>query len=169
MPKTHSFMKGLGYPVETPNSSAEVLYGVVWLADYAQRRVAEALKPFHLTPAKLNYLMVIKHIGRSEGISPQEITKRLLIDTGNVTHYLDSLERRGWVIRLREGPDLRWRSVKMTPKGDKLLDDVWPIYSALIEELACAFPRSSKQQLVRALSRCRENLMKGKQPAQESR
>ncbi len=160
MPKVQSFIQGLGYPVETPDSSAEILYGAVWLADHAQRRVAQVLKPFHLTPVKLNYLMVIKHIGGAEGIAPLEIGKRLLIDTGNVTHYLDSLERRGWVIRLKGGPDLRWRLVKMTPKGDKLLDEVWPVYSVLIRKLASAFPAGSRQQLVQALSRCRDHWLK---------
>ncbi len=159
-PKMQSFIQGLGYPVEKPNSSAEILYGMVWLADYAQRRVAQVLKPFHLTPVKLNYLMIVKHIGGPEGIAPQEITKRLLMDTGNVTHYLDSLERQGWVIRLKGSPDPRRRLVKMTPKGDQLLEEVWPVYSVLIEKLASAFPAHSKQQLVQAFNRCRDNWVK---------
>lgn len=121
MAETRSFLQGLGYPVGKPNPADEALYGVVWIAAQAQRQVAKALRPFGLTPVKLNYLMVVKHIGGAEGLSQQEIARRLLIDAGNVTHVLDGLQRKGWVVR-DAGPDRRSNRIKITAKGSRVLD-----------------------------------------------
>ncbi len=157
MTKQRSFLQGLGYPVEKPEPGAEALYGVVWLADRAQKKAAKALKAFHLTPVKFNCLMVVKHIGREEGLSQREIGQRLLIDPGNVAHVLDGLEHQGWVVRA-SGPDRRSHRIKITPKGDRLLTEVWPAYQALVEQLTGVLPKQSQQRLVEVLSQWRDGL-----------
>lgn len=157
MAKTQSFLKELGYPVEKPDGASEALYGVVWIAARAQRQVGKALKPFGLTPVKLNYLMIVKHIGREEGLSQREIARRLLIDAGNVTHVLDDLEKKEWVIR-DAGPDRRSHRIKITPKGSKLLGEVWPIYKKTVGQLTGGLSSEDQRRLVESLSGWRESL-----------
>ena len=153
--KLRSFLQGLGYPVEKPKAGTEALYGLVWLAARAQQEVAQVLKPFGLTPSKFNYLMIIKHIGGREGISQKEIGSRLLLKKGNVTKYLDDLEHRGWVIRA-PGQDQRSHRIKITPKGDQLLDKVWPDYEKTVGRFAKVLPETSQHRLVKILNQCRE-------------
>jgi MarR family transcriptional regulator, 2-MHQ and catechol-resistance regulon repressor len=157
MTKHPSFLQGLGYPVEKPAPAAEALYGVVWMAGRAQRRVAKALKPFALTPVKLNYLMIVRHIGKEAGLSQREIARRVLIDAGNATHVLDDLEKKGWVVR-RPGPDRRSKRIKITPKGASLLDQAWPEYKKALNELTRGLAVSEQNRLVEILSGWRESL-----------
>ena len=157
MAKTQSFLKELGYPVEKPDGASEALYGVVWIAAQAQRQAAKALKPFGLTPVKLNYLMIVKHIGREEGLSQREIARRLLIDAGNVTHVLDALEKKGWVVR-SAGPDKRSNRIQITAKGSKLLDEAWPAYKKSVDKLTGGLSAEAQRRLVEALSGWRESL-----------
>lgn len=157
MAKQPSFLQGLGYPVEKPAPAAEALYGVVWMASRAQRQVAKALKPFALTPVKLNYLMIARHIGKEEGLSQREIASRLLIDKGNVTHVLDDLEKKGWVVRAA-GPDRRSKRIKITPKGASLLDQAWPAYKKVVNELTGGLPVPEQNRLVEILAGWRESL-----------
>lgn len=152
-----SFLRELGYPVEKPNGADEALYGVVWIAARAQRQVAKALKPSGLTPLKLNYLMIVKHIGREEGLSQREIAHRLLIDAGNVTHVLDDLEKKGWVVR-DAGPDRRSHRIKITAKGSKLLSEAWPIYKKTVGKLTSGLSSEVQHRLVEALSGWRKSL-----------
>ncbi len=155
--KTTSFLKGLGYPVEEPKPGPEALYGVVWLASRAQRQVARTLRPFGLSPAKFNYLMIVKHVGGVEGLSQREIAKRLLLNAGNVTHYLDGLEKRGWVVRA-PGPDLRSHRIKITTKGDHLLERTWPAYRDAVKRLTDGLPEGSQRRLVELLGQWWEAL-----------
>jgi DNA-binding MarR family transcriptional regulator len=152
-----SFLRGLGYPVEKPEVGAEALYGIVWLASRAQKEAAKVLKAFRLTPAKFNGLMIVKHVGRKEGLSQREIGQRLLIDPGNVTHLLDDLEHRGWIERAA-GPDRRSHRIKITLRGDRLLNEAWPAYKAWVDRLASGLTPQNKRRLVVFLSRWREAL-----------
>ncbi len=155
--KSKSFLEGLGYPIEKPEMGAEALYGVVWMADRAQRQATRVLKQFGLTPVKFNYLMIVKHIGGEEGLSQREIAKRLLIDAGNVTHVLDDLEGKGWVVRA-PGPDRRSHRIRITPKGDRLLSQAWPAYKEAVRQLTRGLAGDSRHKLVSILSRWRDGL-----------
>lgn len=158
--KAPSFLQKLGYPVEDPKPGPEALYGTVWLASRAQRQVARTLRPFGLTPAKFNYLMIVKHVGGTEGLSQREIAKRLLLDAGNVTHYLDNLEQQGWVVRA-PGPDRRSHRIKITAKGDHLLDKAWPAYRDAVKRLTGGLPEVAQRRLVGLLSQWRDTLEVG--------
>ncbi len=155
--KGKSFLEGLGYPVEKPEPGDEALYGVVWVAERAQRRVAKALKAFKLTPVKFNYLMIVRHIGGAEGLSQREIARRLLIDAGNVAHVLDDLEEKGWVAR-HPGPDRRSHRSKITPKREELLHEAWPVYKSTVRKLTHCLPEEGRRRLVETLSRWRDGL-----------
>lgn len=157
MKKLRSFLQGLGYPVKQPKVGTEALYGVVWLAERAQQKVAEVLKPFSLTPSKFNYLMIIKHIGGAEGISQQEIGRRLLLKKGNVTNYLNDMEHQGWIVRA-PGLDRRSHRIKITSKGDQLLDKVWPVYEKAVGGFTKMLPETSQHRLVEILNQWREAL-----------
>ena len=157
MKKTISFLQGLGYPVEQPKAGSEALYGVVWMAERAQQHVAETLKPFGLTPSKFNYLMIIKHIGGAEGLSQREMGSRLLLKKGNVTKYLDHLQAQGWIVRA-PGPDRRSHRIQITPKGDQLLEKVWPVYEKAVGGLVNVLPQTRQHRLVEILNQWREAL-----------
>ncbi len=155
--RSQSFLQGLGYPIEKAQAGDEVLYGVVWLAARAQRRVARVLKKFALTPVKFNILMVVKHVGGTRGLSQREIGDRLLMGAANMVHVLDDLERRGWLVRAA-GVDRRSHRVKITPKGSHLLDSAWPGYKGAVKEVTCRLSSSNQRRLVGVLSQWRDAL-----------
>jgi len=140
------------------DEETKLLLDAMWVANYAQRCVAKVLKPFGLTPARLNYLMVIQQTGWPEGISQQEIGKRLLIDKSNVTNDVDFLEGKWWVVRTRGIRDLRWRLVKMTPQGDQLLGQVRPVHEEVIQQLTGGIPERFRRELAEILKEWRDAL-----------
>ncbi len=152
-----SFLEGLGYPIEKPAVGDEAVYGVVWLAEHAHRWVAEVMRRFHLTPVKFNVLMVVKHIGKSHGLSHRDISRRLLIKKGNLTPLLKDLERHGWLARTPDA-DRRVRRIVITHKGDQLLNDTWPVYKQAMHRLTRGLPRSSQRRLVELLGQWRNTL-----------
>jgi MarR family 2-MHQ and catechol resistance regulon transcriptional repressor len=155
MARPTSFLQELGYPVDRLVLGDEVILGVVWIANQAQRQVARVLKPFGLTPVKMNYLIIVKHIGKGEGLSQREIARRLLIDAGNVTHVLDDLEHKGWVIRAA-GPDRRSHRIQVTAKGSGVVDEAWPVYKKEIQRLTGGLSSEGQRRLLGLLCRWRD-------------
>ncbi len=155
--KTRSFLRGLGYPVRKPEIRDEALYGIVWLANRGQREAAKVLRRYSLIPATFNYLMVVKHIGGTEGLSQREIATRLLLDPSSVTRVLNKLERKGLIAR-NAGPDQRSHRITITDKGDRTLNDAWPDYKKVIHRLTASLSESACRRLVGVLSHWRDSL-----------
>lgn len=113
----------------------EVIYGIVLAFNLLNNAMTSYLRDFNLTPAQLNVLMVIKHQGQKDGISQIEISKKLIVTASNTTRLLDKMEKEKLVERLSQEGDRRVKIVKITEKGAKLLDAVWPAYNEKLEKL----------------------------------
>ncbi len=114
----------------------EAVYGVGLVYSVLHRAVLEYLKPFNLTPAKFNVLMVIKHQGAKDGISQIDIGKRLIVTASNMTRLLDKLGKEGYIARGAKTGDRRVNIIEITKKGSAVLDKAWPGYLKTIESLA---------------------------------
>jgi len=99
---------------------AEALLNVLRTADAMTQRLAEALKPYGLTPSQYNVLRILRGAG-SEGSRCGEIAERLVAHDPDVTRLLDRLERTGLVTRARDVADRRVVRTRITAAGLALL------------------------------------------------
>jgi DNA-binding MarR family transcriptional regulator len=113
----------------------EMVYGLALVYNLINREVSKYLSPFKLSVAKFNVLMAIKHVGGKEGISQIDIGHRLIVSASNMTRILDKLERGGLILRSAQEGDRRINVVKVTKEASDILDQIWPGYVKLIEEL----------------------------------
>jgi DNA-binding MarR family transcriptional regulator len=94
----------------------EALLNVLRTADTLTQRLAEALKPFGLTPSQYNVLRILRGAG-AQGSRCGEIAERLVAHDPDVTRLLDRLERAALVIRARDADDRRVVRTKITAAG----------------------------------------------------
>lgn len=74
------------------------------LARTVTRVWTEAFKPFGLSPPHAFMLRVIL---AKPGLKPRELAKELRLSRSTVTRFLDSLEKRGFLVRRTTTPDGR--------------------------------------------------------------
>lgn len=130
------YFKTYGIEVGKGKYKEEIVYGVALLYNLINKRVAESLNSYDLTPAKFNVLLVIKQAGGKEGISQIEIGNRLIVTASNMTRLLDKLQREELITRGSREGDRRVNVVKVTKKGSDLCDKIWPGYVKAVESLA---------------------------------
>ncbi len=84
-------------------------------------RLAEGrMRAWELSVAQFDVLATVRS---HEGLTQQELAKRLLVTQGNITQLLDKLEQRELIRRCPEG---RIKRIVLTEAGKRLADEVVP-------------------------------------------
>lgn len=129
-------LKRFGIELGKQNHQEAAIYGLACIYLQIDKEISDYLRPFNLSPAKFNALMVIKHQGKAKGLSQVEIGKFLIVTASNITRLIDKLEKEEFIERLSRKGDRRVNLVKISKKGSDLLDKVWPGYHNMITGLA---------------------------------
>lgn len=140
-------LKKFGIEINSENYFEGTIYGVACAYSLIERKISDHLRPFDLTPAKFNALMVIKHRGKDEGLSQVQIGRKLIVTESNMTRLLDRLNNDGFIERFPQKNDRRVNLIKITKKGSDLLDLVWPGYYQKIREIAGYLNTQEQKQL----------------------
>lgn len=93
-----------------------------------------------------------------EGFTFVELSRLLLVTSGNLTGIVDRLEQQKLVERRPDDKDRRVIRVALTEKGRKVTDQVLPAHAADIEEILSFMPRAALNQLNELLGKLREGL-----------
>jgi len=117
-----------------------------------------AYKEYSLNAAKFNLLMVIKHIGKDKGLSQTEIGNNLYVTAANITKLIDAVERDGLVLRMASSSDRRVNLIKITDKGSRLLDEIWPKHVSGINEILEKFSSVDKDKLGQLLQAFKQDM-----------
>jgi DNA-binding MarR family transcriptional regulator len=91
---------------------------------------------------------VIAQLGRSVGITQQELANRLLVTKGNVSQLLGKMEERGLIARCPEG---RANVLSLTAEGQRLFATVVPAHEARIVARFGALAPDERRALLRLL------------------
>jgi DNA-binding MarR family transcriptional regulator len=105
----------------SPTPEEKVFIAVLRAADRLERRAAEMLKAYGLTPTQYNALRILRG-GHPEGLACREIGDRMISHDPDITRLLDRLKRRGLISRRRAQKDRRVIRTFITPTGLNLLD-----------------------------------------------
>lgn len=111
------------------------------------RALAEDLKRWGLNLAQFDTLA---HVGATEGLTQQELADSLLVTKGNVCQMLDRMERRGLLVRRREG---RMNRLFLTGEGRRLFEEVVPAHEDLVGRQLSILGPEEQAQLVRLLGK----------------
>ena len=153
-----SIYKEMGFQPKKESTSEAALYNIVRTFTLFNRLFQRHYVPFDLTPAKLNVLMLVKHVGEEAGLPQREIAKRLIISGSDVTGLIDRLEKEGLLTRRGASGDRRIKLIKITAKGSALLDQLWPSHMEQIVLVMAPLSMKEQEQLIALLTKIRMRL-----------
>lgn len=103
-----------------PTVEQEALLSIERTAAVLGHAVADALKPYGVTPTQYNMLRILRGAG-SSGLCRNEVMSRLVARVPDVTRLLDRLADMGLVQRQRDARDRRIVTATITRAGLRLL------------------------------------------------
>lgn len=137
------------------DSTAMGIVGRTILLGELMRKSAHAvLAEFGIGYTDLDVLATLRRSGTPYCLRPADLLKAILIQSGSLTACLDRLEDAGLIARVPTPNDRRSRSVQLTPKGTKLVDDAITIRFGEADQFVNALSseeRRSLEQLLRKL------------------
>jgi DNA-binding MarR family transcriptional regulator len=143
-----------------PNASAratECAMNLVLTADLLVKHITRLVQPFGLSPASA---LVLSILADAEApLPPNQIAERLIISRATVTGLIDSLERRGYVLRHAHPSDRRMLLVELTESGRQVAVDYRPIVHQHQKVWLKALSDEDQQRLIGTLQQLQAALM----------
>ncbi len=93
-----------------------------------------------------------------QGFTFVELSRLLLVTSGNLTGIIDRLEAEGLVRREPESSDRRVTRMTLTPRGKKLTDDILPQHADDVAQMLSIMPRERLTELNDLLGMLRDGL-----------
>jgi len=126
-------------PPSGPQSSAAFLLAQV--GSLAAQEFAKLLLPLKLTPADAG---ILRFLGRSPGISQQNLARALDMHASRLVAVIDALEKRALVVREANANDRRIYSLRLTDAGSEMLHN---------ESMCAGLNSAERTQLTELLQR----------------
>ena len=133
----------------------EALVALHRTADRLHWRFSELLKAHGLSPTQYNALRILRGAGDA-GRACSEIAERMINRDPDITRLVDRLERRGLVVRSREGRDRRVITTRITPAGLELLRTLDGPVEEFNRKMLGPLGEQQLQTLIRLLESARE-------------
>ncbi len=112
---------------------------------------------FDISLPRFDYMaQLFRHRG---GVKMSQLSRQLMVTTGNVTGLTDELERDGLVQREADPTDRRAWRVNLTPKGRHSFEAMATEHEKWVLELFGGLDGKTVQQLHRSLGRLRVQMM----------
>ncbi|RXK55534.1 MarR family transcriptional regulator [Oleiharenicola lentus] len=90
--------------------------------------------------------------------TPAELAEAAGVTRATMTGLIDTLERDGFVKREPDPDDRRMMSVRLTPKGDRFLNDFLPGHFKVIAEVLSPLSENERKSLVRILTKVQAHI-----------
>jgi MarR family 2-MHQ and catechol resistance regulon transcriptional repressor len=118
-------------------------------ADSVSSRLSRLLAKHGLTMSQFGALEALYHLG---ALSQNELGRKLLKTSGNITIVVDNLEKRALVKRIRRPEDRRSVSVTLTKDGSRFIESIFPQHvGSIVAEFEVLNP--GEQEALRHLCR----------------
>lgn len=83
----------------------------------------------------------------------QKIGDKILLASGSITYVVDKLEKKGYLLRVPSESDRRITYASITPKGEALLNDIFPEHWKQIEAITNGLTEVEKTEAVQLLKK----------------
>lgn len=94
----------------------ELMYAVKRFHNEMEKALNRLLKPYDLSYGQWYMLLTIHRHGK---VSQKELQKIMEIEPATISRIIDSLIRKGWLIREEKPDDRRMKELKFTVEGKK--------------------------------------------------
>jgi len=121
---------------------------VYWLT---APRVEELMARHGISRGIFDVLTTLRRAGQPHALAPKQIARSLLLSGAGLTSRLDRLEADGLVVRLPDPRDGRGLTIRLTPKGLRLVDRILPELIRLEAGLAAGLSRRQMTELTHLL------------------
>jgi MarR family 2-MHQ and catechol resistance regulon transcriptional repressor len=101
-------------------------------ADSISAKINTSLSDHGLTETQFGVLESLFHLG---SLCQKALAEKLLKSSGNITMVIDNLEKQALVLRQRDSRDRRYISIHLTPKGQSLMESIFPAHVSRITTL----------------------------------
>ncbi len=137
----------------------ELLLSIYYTASRLRKRAGDFLRPFGLTDVQFNLMMLLRYqSGEEQGLNQSQLSRMMLVNRANITSLIDRMEKSGLVERNHISDDRRYKIIKLTGRGQKLLEKVQPLYQEQVKRITSALTPSQQQALKEILEKIRANL-----------
>lgn len=135
-----------------------VTYALALVYNLINAQVEHYFAPYGLTPVQFNLLMLAAYQNGGAGLKQADMGKRLIASASNVTKLVDKSVKEGLLSRVQNPKSRRENIIKITAKGQKLIDKVWPDYDRLVRRLTDCIPSPKQHEAAEILNDWLENL-----------
>jgi DNA-binding MarR family transcriptional regulator len=115
-----------------------------------QQSLGRSLTDLDIKPPHLDILV---NLYRFEGISQQELARKLLVGRSNMSMLLPQMEKRNLIERRGDERDKRVLRLFLTPEGRTLTEKAMAIQTDLIERTLSATPLDECMQMADSMER----------------
>ena len=99
---------------------------------------------------------LLAQLDRADGLKMSELSRRLMVTSGNVTGIADQLERDGWLTRESDSGDRRATRLRLTDSGRKRFSAMARVHESWIVELMGSLDRGEQRELQRLLGKLKQ-------------
>ena len=138
--------KNQAFPWDHPRFRSWI--GVARACQLMQQAVTRAISELGIKPPHLDILV---NLYRFQGISQQELARKLLVGRSNMSMLLPQLEKRGLIERNPDAKDKRVLRLSLTPDGQALTEQAMTIQTGLIERIMSQTPEDRCLQVADAM------------------
>ncbi len=93
-----------------------------------------------------------------QGLTMNQLSRRMMVTAGNTTRLVDQLEKEGWVRRSSHRRDRRAVVVRPTPKGLRRFRTMARVHEGWIVELFSQLSREERDHLYGLLARLKQSV-----------
>jgi DNA-binding MarR family transcriptional regulator len=134
----------------------EVLLSVYHTSSCIKKEADRLFRRFGMTDVQFNLMMLLRHqTGPEGGLTQSQISEMMLVNRANVTCLIDRMEKTGLVCRTAATGDRRVNVIRLTERGEELLNQVEPEYAGEISRRMEQFSLEQQQELLDLLEKIR--------------
>lgn len=138
--------KNQAFPWDHPRFRSWI--GVARACQLMQQAVTRAIAGLGIKPPHLDILV---NLYRFDGISQQELARKLLVGRSNMSMLLPQLEKRGLIERRPDVKDKRILRLSLTQTGRGLTEEAMAIQTGLIDRTLSQAPEERCLQVAEAM------------------
>jgi DNA-binding MarR family transcriptional regulator len=137
----------------------KIWIGMLTCANLIEADIRSSLRvDFESTLPRFDLLAQLER--EPEGLLMNELSKRLMVTSGNVTALTDQLESEGFIKRIAVPQDRRATKIKLTALGEKKFSQMAVVHEQWVAQMFSALDRVEQEQLHALLAKLKYSLAK---------
>ncbi|MBN2289343.1 MAG: MarR family transcriptional regulator [Candidatus Glassbacteria bacterium] len=156
-----SLWQELGYSRPFKQPVEETMLNIVHTGSLLVKEGYRVLRPFGLTDAQFNVLMLLRYNSVDGRINQTSLGRMMLVNRSNVTGLVDRMEKAGLVRRVPDPQDRRVNCVELTAAGLEAVSEAHAAYFDRLSHIMSTLSAAEREKLIVMLEKVRSRLKEG--------